>query len=62
MTALDQLIALLPQYGQMGVFICYLLWRDGQQAKAAEKRVSADLEMAQAITLLSARMEGVRHV
>jgi hypothetical protein len=59
---LPDLIALLPQYGQMGVFIAYLLWRDGQQAKATDKRVAADLEMAQAITLLSARMEGLRHV
>lgn len=59
---LPDIIAMLPQYGQMGIFIAYLLWRDGQQSKAAEKRVNADIEMAQALTLLSAQMQGMRHV
>ncbi len=46
----------------MGLMIAYLLWREKRQDEISEKRIAADLKMTEAMTLLTAAVQGLRHV
>jgi len=58
----SDLLALTGQFGPMGLMIAYLLWREKRQDEISEKRIAADLKMTEAMTLLTAAVQGLRHV
>ena len=54
------LIAMLGQFGFPGAMIAYMVWDRREQNKLIKERTEADLEMARALTLLTARIDHVR--
>ena len=65
------LLQLAGQFGPLGLFVGYLIWRELRTEKAArereaaaaelaEKRIEADKGLATALALLRATIEGMR--
>lgn len=66
-----ELLKLAGQFGSLGLFIGYLIWREMRTEKTArereeratelgEKRIEADKGLATALALLRATIEGLR--
>lgn len=57
----EQLIeALLGTGGPYAVLVAFMVWDRWGQNKLAKERIEADLKVATALTLLSARIDHVR--
>lgn len=46
-------------FGGPGLLIAYMIWDRVQQNKLTKERTAADVEMARAITLLTAKLDGI---
>lgn len=58
-----ELIALAGQWGPMGLLVGYLIWDRSNERAYQKERIETDKAIATAMTLLSARIEGLsRHV
>ena len=66
-----QIATLLGQFGPLGIFIAYLVWRENRNAEAsalredkdralARERIEADKDMARALDKLAFRIEGLK--
>ena len=60
--AIADLLQLAGQFGQAGLFIGYLIWRDLRAERLAEKRVEADVDLAKQLALLTAALTGRANV
>jgi hypothetical protein len=58
----QDILQIAGQFGPIGVFIWYLLAQQRRQDEIAEKRITADLKMTEAMTLLTAAVENLRRV
>lgn len=58
----SELLTIAGQFGPLGVFIWYLVSQQRRQDEIAEKRITADLKMTEAMTLLTAAVENLRRV
>lgn len=54
--------AIAGQFGPLGVFIWYLVAQQKRQDEIAERRIKADMEVAEALTLMRAILENLRRV
>ncbi len=50
---------LASNFGGPGLLIAFMVWDKTAQNKLAEKRTAADVGMAQAMTLLAAKLDGL---
>lgn len=48
---------LASNFGGPGLLIAFMVWDKTAQNKLAEKRTAADVSMAQAMTLLAAKLD-----
>lgn len=55
----EQLIALATSFGAPGLLIAFMVWDRRENARLAEKRIAADIAMAQAMTLIAERVGGL---
>lgn len=55
----SDLMQLAGNFGGPGLLIAYMIWDRIQQNKIAEKRTAADVAMAQAMTLLSTKLDNL---
>ncbi len=62
MIAGNDILTIAGQFGPLGVFIWYLVAQQERQDEIAEKRIAADIKMAEAMTLLTAAVEHIRRV
>ena len=51
------IVAIAANFGPPGMLLAYMIWDKVGQNKLAEKRIAADLDMARAITLLTAKID-----
>ena len=56
----EQLFTLAAQFGTPGFLIAFMIWDRTQQNKLIKERTEADLQMARALTMLTAKVENVR--
>ena len=56
----DLIAAALANYGPPGMLLAYMVWAKVGDNRLAKERIAADLEVARALTMLSARIEHVR--
>lgn len=54
------IVAIAANYGPPGMLLAYMIWDKVGQNKLAKERIEADLKVATALTLLSARIDHVR--
>lgn len=57
MTVTD-LLALAQSYGPPGMLLAYMVWDKIGQNKLSRERIAADIDMARAITMLTAKIDG----
>ena len=55
-----ELMSLAGQFGPLGLFVGYLIWDKTQERKLAKERIETDLELARSMTLLAARIDGMK--
>ena len=55
----DSLMQLAGNFGGPGLLIAFMIWDKTAQNKLAEKRIAADISMAQAMTLIATKMDGL---
>lgn len=53
------LIEALGQFGPMGLMVGYLVWREQRRDKIDRDRIEADVKMAEAISILTVKLEGL---
>lgn len=53
------LMQVAGSFGGPGLLIAYMIWDRTQQNRLAEKRTAADVAMAQAMTLLSTKLDNL---
>lgn len=56
----EQLMTMFGQFGAPGAMLMFMVWDRTEQRKLADKRTAADIQMAQAITLLTAKLDHAR--
>lgn len=60
------ILKIAGDYGQSGLFVGFLVWQqlhaEARRDKIDRDRIEADKEMAAAIVLMRATLEGMRHV
>jgi hypothetical protein len=54
-----ELLTLAGQFGPMGLMIGYMVWRETAERALQKERIETDKAIATAMTLLSARIEGL---
>ena len=59
MTATD-LLPLASQFGPMGLFVGYLIWRELRTEKLSRDRIDTDKALAASMALLTAAIEGLK--
>jgi hypothetical protein len=53
-------LSLAQQFGPMGLFVGYLVWRDTRYEKLSRERIEADKALATSLALLEAAIKGKR--
>ena len=53
-------LSLAQQFGPMGLFVGYLVWRDTRHEKLVKDRIDADKSLATSLALLEAAIKGRR--
>jgi len=54
------LLELAGQFGVMGLFVGYMIWRELRGEKLARERIEADKALATSLALLEAAIKGRR--
>jgi F0F1-type ATP synthase membrane subunit b/b' len=57
---IPDVLNLAGQFGVMGLFVGYLIWKDLRADKIARERLEADKALATALALLEATVKGRR--
>ena len=52
------IVTIAANYGPPGMLLAYMIWAKIGDNKLARERIQADLDMARAITLLTAKIDG----
>jgi hypothetical protein len=58
--AANELLGLAGQFGPMGLFVGYLIWRELRNEKLSRDRIETDKAIATAMALLTAAINGMR--
>jgi hypothetical protein len=56
----SELLGLAGQFGPMGLFVGYLIWRELRNEKLSRDRIETDKSIATAMALLTAAINGMR--
>lgn len=56
----SELLGLASQFGPMGLFVGYLIWRELRNEKLSRDRIETDKSIATAMALLTAAINGMR--
>lgn len=59
MSAAD-FVTLAGQFGPLGLFIGYLMWREIRNEKLSRDRIETDKLVASTMALLAAKIDGIR--
>lgn len=55
----EQLVQLATTFGAPGLLIAYMVWDRSGQMKLAEKRIAADIKVAEAMATLAVKLDAL---